>query len=325
MRKPRRTVQSGNMEVGSSNSYASVLNPSETSPKQMGKEITSDNNKENIPGKILTDKDDQRTADKPKDNAAAVDSKPNEEVMDESGFVPVVSHAKKDKKLRQMEQRRDQRDVGTKPPKSATSKSQERPEKPRRNRRERKAAKDKTAAPTQAANHESSDPEKAADSSDGQNEKKIKFVEAPLPQVNPWVSPRRALAHCHRRSNRFSPFFSLPRPLSSERKKVKTQALTSSSSADADKKLNVQPKPAKVQTQGKYRLAGPSSHSNVSPSTTHAWSRRTFFRCFSFNIIFVQFNQLIENEEKERKNTKKVARRSCRKKNIFFVCISALC
>ena len=174
------------MEVGSSNSYASVLNPSETSPKQ--KEITNDNNKENIPGKILTDKDDQRTTDKPKDNDnAAVDSKANEE-LDESGFVPVVSHGKKDKKLRQMERRGgDQRDGGTKPPKSATSKSQERPEKPKSRRRERKPKDKTTTAPT-LANHESSDPDKAADSSDGQNDKKTKFIEAPLPVVNPWVS-----------------------------------------------------------------------------------------------------------------------------------------
>ncbi|CRK97100.1 CLUMA_CG010449, isoform A [Clunio marinus] len=203
------------MEVstaGSSNSYASVLNPSENSPKQ--KEITNDNNKENIPGKILTDKDDQRTTDKPRDNDNdAADSKPNEE-LDESGFVPVISHAKKDKKMRQMERRGgDQRDAGGKPPKAATSKSQERPEKPRRNRRDRKAVKDKVNSTNQANHHESSDPDKAADSSDGQNDKKIKFIEAPLPQVNPWV---------------------------------KTQALTSSS--DADKKSNSQPKPAKVQT-----------------------------------------------------------------------------
>lgn len=33
--------------------------------------------------------------------------------------------------------------------------------------------------------------------------------------------------------------------------KVKAQALTSSSSVDAEKKSNSQPKPAKVQTQGK--------------------------------------------------------------------------
>lgn len=180
-----------NMEVSTagsgSNSYASVLLPAENSPKQKG--ITNDNNKENIPGKILTDKDDQRTADKPKENDnATVESKHSEEV-DESGFVPVISHGKKDKKLRQMERRGgDQRDVGSKPPKSTTSKSQERPEKPKRSRRDRKAAKDKTATPPQANHHDSSDPDKAADSSDGQNDKKIKFVEAPLPQVNPWVS-----------------------------------------------------------------------------------------------------------------------------------------
>lgn len=193
------------MEVstaGSSNSYASVLIPSENSPKQ--KEITNDNNKENIPGKILTDKDDQRTTDKPKENDTdAVDSKPNEE-LDESGFVPVISHAKKDKKLRQMERRGgDQRDAGGKPPKAATSKSQERPEKPRRNRRKDKA-KDKAATATLLNHHESSDPDKAADSSDGQNDKKIKFVEAPLPQVNPWVSPSTSHIHWHRRSNPFS-------------------------------------------------------------------------------------------------------------------------
>lgn len=185
------------MEVstaGSSNSYASVLNPSENSPKQKEISITNDNNnKENIPGKILTDKKDQRTTERPKEkDNAPVESKPSEEV-DESGFVPVVSHAKKDKKLRQMERRGgDQRDGGTKPPKTATSKSQERPEKPKRNRRDRKAAKDKTTAPTQANHHDSSDPDKAADSSDGQNDKKIKFVEAPLPQVNPWVSPAQS-------------------------------------------------------------------------------------------------------------------------------------
>lgn len=190
------------MEVGpSSNSYASVLNPSETSPKQK-KEITNENNKENIPGKILTDKDDQRTTDKPRDNdTVAATSKPSEE-LDESGFVPVVSHAKKDKKLRQMERRGD---VGGKSSKS--SKSQERPEKPKRNRRDRKAAKDKTAPPTTQANHESSDPDKAADSSDGQNDKKIKFVEAPLPQVNPWVSLSQASPHWQCRSNRTIPIF----------------------------------------------------------------------------------------------------------------------
>jgi hypothetical protein len=189
------------MEVstaGSSNSYASVLNPSENQnpshSKSHQKELTNDNNKENIPGKILTtDKDDQRTTtmnDKARDNEnATVESKPNEE-DDGSGFVPVVSHAKKDKKLRQMERRGgDQRDVGGKSSKSSTSKSQERPEKPKRNRRDRKTAKDKAAAAAaNQANHESSDPDKAAESSDGQNDKKIKFVEAPLPQVNPWVS-----------------------------------------------------------------------------------------------------------------------------------------
>ena len=193
LRKPSEKCAIRNMEVstaGSSNSYASVLNPSENSPKQKEIPITNDNNnKENIPGKILTDKNDQRTTEKVKENdTAAVDSKPNEE-HDESGFVPVVSHAKKDKKLRQMERRGgDQRDVGTKPPKSATSKSQERPEKPKRNRRERKAAKDKPVVPSLTNHNESSDPDKAADSSDGQNDKKTKFVEAPLPQVNPWVS-----------------------------------------------------------------------------------------------------------------------------------------
>lgn len=194
------------MEVstaGASNSYASVLNPSENSSSPKQKEITNDNNKENIPGKILTDKDDQRTAEKPRDNDnAAVESKPNEE-LDESGFVPVVSHAKKDKKLRQMERRGgDQRDVGGKSStKTATSKSQERPEKPKRNRRDRKAAKDKTVPTAQANHHESSDPDKAADSSDGQNDKKIKFVEAPLPQVNPWVSLSSTSGHCHHRSD----------------------------------------------------------------------------------------------------------------------------
>lgn len=191
------------MEVttaGSSNSYASVLNPSENSPKQ--KEITNDNNKENIPGKVLTDKDDQRPTEKAMQNDnAAVDSKPSEE-LDESGFVPVISHAKKDKK-RQMERRGgDQRDG--KPPKSATSKSQERPEKPRR-RRERKPPKDKTTAPT-LSNHDSSDPDKAADSSDGQNDKKIKFIEAPLPQVNPWVSLFITSLCYHSQAN---PFFTI--------------------------------------------------------------------------------------------------------------------
>lgn len=202
LRKPSEKSAIRNMEVstaGSSNSYASVLNPSENSPKQ--KEISSitndNNNKENIPGKILTDKNDQRTPDKAKDNdTTTVDSKPSEE-LDESGFVPVVSHGKKDKKLRQMERRGgDQREVGTKPPKAAaTSKSQERPEKPKRNRRERKTPKDKPAAPSLTNHHESSDPDKAADSSDGQNDKKIKFVEAPLPQVNPWVSPPSSTAN----------------------------------------------------------------------------------------------------------------------------------
>lgn len=163
-------------------------------PKQ--KEITrNDNNKENIPGKILTDKDDQRTTtEKPKENdIVAADSKPSEEL---DGFVPVVSHAKKDKKIRQMERRGG--DTPGKGQKS-TSKSQERPEKPKRNRRDRKAAKDKAVASGSAAppvNHQdSSDGDKAADSSDGQNDKKLKFVEAPLPQVNPWVSLKTTRGH----------------------------------------------------------------------------------------------------------------------------------
>lgn len=186
------------MEVstaGSSNSYASVLNPMESSnpsPKQKEMITTNDNNKENIPGKILTDKDDQRTTEKSKENdiISADTTKANEE-LDESGFVPVVSHAKKDKKMRQMERRSG--DTSGKGSKSAPSKSQERTEKPKRNRRDRKAAKDKAVvasgtATSVGSHQDSSDADKAADSSDGQNDKKLKFVEAPLPQVNPWVS-----------------------------------------------------------------------------------------------------------------------------------------
>jgi hypothetical protein len=168
-------------------------------PSSKQKEITrNDNNKENIPGKILTDKDDQRTTEKPKENDIVVsaDTKINEE-LDESGFVPVVSHAKKDKKMRQMERRSGE--TSGKGPKSGQSKSQERSEKPKRNRRDRKAAKDKataTGTATSVGSHQdSSDADKAADSSDGQNDKKIKFVEAPLPQVNPWVS--LSTLHCH--------------------------------------------------------------------------------------------------------------------------------
>jgi hypothetical protein len=191
------------MEVstaGSSNSYASVLNPMESgnpSPKQKDSITRNDNNKENIPGKILTDKDDQRTTEKPKENdITPADTKTNEE-LDESGFVPVVSHAKKDKKMRQMERRSE--NTSGKGAKSAPSKSQERSEKPKRNRRERKPAKEKTVAsgttPSVASHQDSSDADKAADSSDGQNDKKLKFVEAPLPQVNPWVSS--ATTRCH--------------------------------------------------------------------------------------------------------------------------------
>lgn len=159
-------------------------------PKQKDTITRNDNNKENIPGKILTDKDDQRTTEKPKENdITSADTKTNEE-LDESGFVPVVSHAKKDKKMRQMERRSE--NPSGKGAKPALSKSQERAEKPKRNRRERKAAKDKVVAsgpvPSLASHPDSSDADKAADSSDGQNEKKLKFVEAPLPQVNPWVS-----------------------------------------------------------------------------------------------------------------------------------------
>lgn len=123
----------------------------------------------------------------------------------------------------------------------------------------------------------------------------------------------------------FNRFFSPNYSIIKWKKKVKTQALTSSSSSDADKKLNVQPKPAKVQTQGEYQIPP-----NLIPTCRHAKftlgtaEAKIFFLCFSFNIIFVQFNQLIENEEKEKKkNTKKVAaRRSCTE-NIFcaFRCV----
>ncbi|XP_070499859.1 la-related protein 1 [Chironomus tepperi] len=238
--------------AGSSNSYASVLNPSDnpttttTLIKQQSQQhnhhqqqqksslvMNMNENKENkIPSKkISTDKggiDDKQ----PKDNE---NHTPNvdgvKDDLDESGFVPVVSHhTKKDKKRerRNNNNHQDQRNHDTnngnnssssnnnnsnsnnnnKPPKSAsTAKSQERSDKPRRNRRRNAKDKTSTAVASQSNHNESSD-DKAADSND---DKKPKFVEAPLPQVNPWV--------------------------------VKT--LTSS---DGDKKETLQPKLTKTQT-----------------------------------------------------------------------------
>jgi hypothetical protein len=60
-----------------------------------------------------------------------------------------------------------------------------------------------------------------------------------------------------------------------------------------------------------------------------ASSHRRRTACFSFNIIFVQFNQLIENEEKKARRrqtgTEKVARRRSRttreRRKISFFCV----
>lgn len=247
--------------AGSSNSYASVLNPSDNptttttatakqhnnqsqqqqhnnnnnnqQQQKKSSDMNMNENKENkIPSKkITTDKggiDDKQ----PKDNENSTSVDGGKDDLDESGFVPVVSHhTKKDKKRERRnhhpDQQRNHHDTNNgnnssssnnnnsnsnnKPPKSAssssTAKSQERSEKPRRNRRRNAKDKTSTVASSQSNHNESSD-DKAADSND---DKKPKFVEAPLPQVNPWV--------------------------------VKT--LTSS---DGDKKETLQPKITKTQT-----------------------------------------------------------------------------
>ncbi|KAG5679950.1 hypothetical protein PVAND_009485 [Polypedilum vanderplanki] len=262
------------MEVstaGSSNSYASVLNPSENPKLQQQQKqqhhqshqksssstttitssstetstksntativaIMNDNKENKIPSKKVTtdkggDDNDQRTTDKPKDNNIDSNNSSNNIVtmvdgkddLDESGFVPVVSHHTKKDKKKERRNNPQQRNIETntgnisssssnnntnKPPKPSTAKSQERSEKSKRNRRNRNAKDKSTASVAQVNHNESSDDKATADSND---DKKPKFVEAPLPQVNPWA--------------------------------VKTQTLTSSSSpSDADKKETLQPK-----------------------------------------------------------------------------------
>ena len=223
------------MEVStnsSSNSYASVLNPSENPKHQQQIQNhqkksadmattanINDMNKENkIPSKKHTDKgndDDQRTTtttttDKhPKENNTTASAESNEEreELDESGFVPVQSHTKKDKKLLKNKGRNNdyqRSDISNgnnngnkssnKPSSSASSNATNsgtagtaKSDKPSRRRRDRNRARGEKATANSAiqSNHIESLDDKSGDLS--ADDKKPKFVEAPLPQVNPWV------------------------------------------------------------------------------------------------------------------------------------------
>ena len=187
--------------VPSSHSYANVvLNPND--PQIQKQQLTKgiNENKENISAeKTKNVKTQQEVPKEEQQQQPQAQQHQQPEIVDEVGFIPVISSNKKDKKTRQNEQeiRREQRGAG-----KSSGKSSDRPDKPRRNRRERKEQKDKAAAGgatiVEAKEKDKADDDSSAnaDSSDGQNDK-IKFVEAPLPKVNAWNVSRQTIIYYH--------------------------------------------------------------------------------------------------------------------------------
>lgn len=165
-------------------SYANVVvtpQMNDTKKSQQQTDI-NDNNKENIstapPTKEHSSDQTQSQAQEP------------EEIIDESEFTPVLSDKKKDRKSRQKRHDRNRSDA-VKSSQDRSDKEKDRPDKPKRSRRERRAAKEATAPVAEQKSKDSktaekTDPDTTADSSDGQTEKPVKFVEAPLPKVNAW-------------------------------------------------------------------------------------------------------------------------------------------
>lgn len=187
-------------------SYANVVvTPQLNETKKQPQTDINDNNKENISVKSLDE-----NVKSPGNNNAATSSTATttptvnkteqgensqnqepDEVIDDSEFTPVVSDKKKDRKSRQKRHDRNRNDGINKSSKSSQDRSDKekdhRPEKPKRNRKERKANKEAgPVADQKSKDKEKTDGENTAESSDGQADKQVKFVEAPLPKVNAW-------------------------------------------------------------------------------------------------------------------------------------------
>lgn len=130
------------------------------------KRITSDN-KENIPKKDEKSKSESVTV-------------ADENNVDLSGFQPVVSHTKRDKKNKKFERQREE-EVKLNPQRSKRNKSKDKSDKSRKKNVDEKSAK--------TANDSGNTDSSQSNSSTREDEKKVKFVEAPLPKENPWVKP----------------------------------------------------------------------------------------------------------------------------------------
>lgn len=129
-------------------------------PQQDGKRLINDN-KENIP-------------------KSKADSLPEEATtVDMSGFQPVVKRDKKNKKVeRQQPQHRIDEEVKTSSSqRSKRNKSKDKSDKPRKKNGEEKSSS------TEKNDMALGD----ADSATREDDKKVKFVEAPLPKDNPWA------------------------------------------------------------------------------------------------------------------------------------------
>jgi hypothetical protein len=118
-----------------------------------------DNNKENIP----------RSKDKSIDETPS--SGANDDNADLSGFVPVVSHKKKQKDERPTDDKKFNE------PRSRSNRNKDRSSKPKQRKSDGKTTKANTNNDSSQSNNNSADEEV----------KKVKFVEAPLPQNNPWM------------------------------------------------------------------------------------------------------------------------------------------
>lgn len=133
---------------------------------------TTNDNKENIPKKD----------EKSKSESVTVIEENN---VDLSGFQPVVSHTKRDKKNKKFERQKED-EVKMNPQRSKRNKSKDKSDKPRKKNVDEKPAKNVN----DSGNTDSSQ----SNSSTRDDEKKVKFVEAPLPKENPWVKPASSTA-----------------------------------------------------------------------------------------------------------------------------------
>lgn len=154
-------------------SLANILTTTTMSDQGKTRNIT-DNNKENIP------RDKDKKVDETSSTVATDDNN-----LDLSGFVPVVSHKKNRKEERPIDEK--------KPTDNHRSKSNRNKE---RSKPKQRNSDGKSTKPS--ANNDSSQSNNSAD----EEVKKVKFVEAPLPQSNPWVKPSQSSSDKSKESNR---------------------------------------------------------------------------------------------------------------------------